>query len=89
MRQRLISAATYTATPIALGAIVYLHEKGYVADTPLWLVLLFLVVTAPLNLMAAIWLSRDPANRFRLHIRAISTAPTAKATMSTDPQPRA
>ena len=76
MRQRLISAATYIATPVALGAIVWLHEKGYVADTPLWIVLAFLVVTAPLNLMAAVWLSHDPTNRVRLHVRAISTALT-------------
>src|SRR4051812_29200501 len=76
MRRRLISAATYIATPRALGAIVYLHAKGYVSDTPLWIVLAFLLVTAPLNLMAAVWLSRSPASPVRLHVRAISTALT-------------
>jgi diguanylate cyclase (GGDEF)-like protein/PAS domain S-box-containing protein len=76
MRARLISAATYAATPLALGAIVWLHFAGYVADTPLWIVLLFLVGTAPINLMAAVWLSHAPSSRIRIHVRAISTALT-------------
>jgi diguanylate cyclase (GGDEF)-like protein/PAS domain S-box-containing protein len=76
LRRRVISAATYTAVPLAFGAILWFHAAGLVAPTPLWLVLALLIGTAPLNVAAALWLSRKPDDRIRHHLRAMSTALT-------------
>jgi diguanylate cyclase (GGDEF)-like protein len=79
VRPRFISAATYAATPLAVGAIFWLHHTRYVASTPLWVVFAILLGTAPLNLLAAAWLARKPRSRVRLHVRAMSTALTTAA----------
>jgi diguanylate cyclase (GGDEF)-like protein/PAS domain S-box-containing protein len=79
VRPRAISAATYAATPLAIGAILWLHHTGYVAKTPLWVVFAILLGTAPLNLLAAAWLAKRPRSTARLHLRAMSTALTTAA----------
>jgi len=75
--QRLITFATYLATPLAAGAIYLMHRAGgYFATTSLVGPCVFLAITAPLNTLSAWWLMRSPTDGVRLHARAIITAAT-------------
>ena len=50
-----------------------LRDAHIIAQTPLWVFCLLLVVTAPINIAATAWLRRKPESALRIHARVAGT----------------
>jgi diguanylate cyclase (GGDEF)-like protein/PAS domain S-box-containing protein len=71
--QRLLSAATYVASPLALVGVWLLRGAHIIAQTPLWVFGLLIALSAPANLLATAWLRRAPDSAIRIHARVAAT----------------
>jgi diguanylate cyclase (GGDEF)-like protein/PAS domain S-box-containing protein len=70
---RLASFAVYAAGPIAILAILWLHTRGLLADTPAWFLVVAILGTGVVNLLSSIWLAGGPESAVRLQVRVIGS----------------
>ena len=76
--RRLASFAVYAAGPVAVVAVWWLHGKGLIASTPMWVLAAIILGTGVANLATSIWLDRRPQSTLRLQVRiALSVLCTA------------
>ena len=76
--RRLGSVAVYAAGPVAVLLVLWLRDKGLLADTPIWLLATTILGTGAANLTASLWLARRPGSLVRMHGRiALSVLCTA------------
>jgi diguanylate cyclase (GGDEF)-like protein/PAS domain S-box-containing protein len=68
------SLAVYGMSPVAIGAFLWLRSEGLIADTPLWKLVIALVVCGVANLTTGIAASRRPGSRVWLHGRVAASA---------------
>ena len=84
MARRLSLVGGYVAAAFALVVFWWLQRRGLIADTPYWLLLLFLAVScvgdAAGRLMQRRWSKSVPAGRIRLATAAVTTALVLYAT---------
>jgi diguanylate cyclase (GGDEF)-like protein/PAS domain S-box-containing protein len=74
---RRVLLAIYATVPIAAAAFWWFHLEGWVADTPLWILLALLVGTGICNLVSIMWLSARPDDPTRIQVRlCVSTLAT-------------
>ena len=64
----------YGTIPLALLAIIWLQDRGLLADTPLWALVLVTLLTGLANLVTALWLAKRPDGAFRMHVRIAASA---------------
>jgi hypothetical protein len=69
LARRRMLLAVYATVPLGAAAIVWFRSRGLVADTPLWLLVVLLVVTGLLNYASIVWLRGDPTDRVRIQVR--------------------
>jgi diguanylate cyclase (GGDEF)-like protein/PAS domain S-box-containing protein len=77
--QRLTSAATYVATPLAVVGIWLLRDAHIIAQTPLWVFCLLLVITTPANIWGTAWLRNGPESTLRINFRVAGSVLTTAA----------
>lgn len=70
---RLASFAVYAAGPIAVLAVLWLHTRGLLADTPAWFLVVTILGTGVVNLLSSVWLARGPESAVRLQVRVIGS----------------
>ena len=53
--------AVYASIPLAVVAIIWLAVDGHLGTTPIWVLIVILVVTSVANLLSFLWLRAGPA----------------------------
>lgn len=54
---------------MALASIVWLQDRGFIAQTPLWILATVLVAASANTYVTVQWLARRPDSRVRFHVR--------------------
>jgi diguanylate cyclase (GGDEF)-like protein/PAS domain S-box-containing protein len=69
--------AVFATVPLAAAGIWWFHSRGWVADTPYWVLALLLVASAACNFASIAWLRGAPTAPARIEVRiAVSTLAT-------------
>jgi diguanylate cyclase (GGDEF)-like protein/PAS domain S-box-containing protein len=71
--------AVFATVPLALFAIWWFRREGYLADTPYWLLVTLILLTALANALTYRWLRADPDSRMRLQVRLAASCLTTAA----------
>ena len=72
--QKLASWAAYGCGPFAIAALWWLRRDGMIADTPLWVVAVMLVVGGLANFGTTWWTRRSPDSMLAIHARVAASA---------------
>ncbi len=73
-RSTVASLVVYGMSPVAIGAYWVLRANGLLADTPVWVLGVLLVLSGISNWLTAVWVAADPTSEVRIQARSAASA---------------
>jgi diguanylate cyclase (GGDEF)-like protein/PAS domain S-box-containing protein len=73
-RTSIASLVVYAMSPVGIAAYWYLRANDLLADTPVWLMGVFLLTASTANYVTTVWVTRRPDSLVRMHARAAASA---------------